>query len=62
MATHPSGKLELLVSELMALDLAMKQEGHSATEWYRLVSRHRALRAAVLAMEEPVYPGSDPEA
>ena len=57
MASHPKGKLELLVSELMALDLALKEAEHSPTEWYRLMSRHRTLRAQVMAMDEPVYPG-----
>lgn len=59
MATHPRGTLELLVSELMALDLALQEAEHNPTEWYRLMTRHRTLRAQVMAMEEPVYPGDE---
>jgi hypothetical protein len=59
MAQHPKGKLELLVSELMALDLALQEGDHSAGEWYKLMTRHRSLRAQVMAMEEPVYPGDE---
>lgn len=59
MATHARGKLELLVSELMALDLALQEAEQNPTEWYRLMTRHRALRAQVMAMDEPVYPGDD---
>lgn len=59
MATHAKGKLELLVSELMALDLAMKEAEQSPTEWYRLMTRHRALRSQVMAMDEPVYTGDE---
>lgn len=56
--SHPvAGKLEMLVSELMALDLALQGGDLSPSEWYRLMTRHRKLRADVLAMEEPVYQG-----